>query len=278
MNLEKALYEYGKLMEKKWSSKITIKKYHNQIKKIFVFSNKTGENRNTISEKEIDKYFKSQKKRTHNTKCTEIAQLKSFLKFCNIQGFCNLDSRKIFCPKKEQIEANYLTSEQIKKILEKTQITDIKTKTGILFLLTTGTRISEACNLTKKQLQKAILINKNYQINVKGKGRKIRSIFIPIKIFNLCKKNAVLHWEQNIIWLTSQQLQRNIRKIRKTLNFKFTAHTFRHSYITELGRNWASIYKIQKLAWHSNINTTAHYLHANNEELSKTAELANFGI
>jgi integrase family protein len=58
----------------------------------------------------------------------------------------------------------------------------------------------------------------------------------------------------------------------------FTAHTFRHTYITELAKNGADLYLIQKLAGHSNINTTAHYLHSYDEQLSRTAELANFGI
>lgn len=278
MILETALKNYENAMRKKGSSEKTIKKYYNQIKKAFVFSNKTGENRNTITLKEIEKYIKSNKKRTHNTKCTEIAQIKSFFSFCNIEKICDLDSRRILRPKKEIIEAKYLKENEISKILKKIEKYDIKVKTSILFLLHTGTRISEACSITKKQLKKAILIKKNYQITVKGKNKRIRSIFIPEKIYQLCLKNAILHEQKNIFWINQQQLQREIRKIRNEIKINFTAHTFRHTYITQLAKKGASIYKIQKLAWHSNINTTASYLHAERDELSETAELANFGI
>lgn len=278
MELEKAFLEYKKFMYKKWSSKETISKYYNQVKKVFIYNNKLWKNRNQISEKEIEKYIKSNKKRKLNTIYTETMMIKSFLKFCNIHWYCSLDSRRIFTPRKEFVEAKFLKKEEVSKILEKIKNYNLKLRTAILLLLTTGTRISEACSITKKHLNKAILVNNNFQINIIWKRKKVRSIFIPTKIYNLCLKNQLIHWRKNIIWLNPDQLSRNILKIKKELKMNFTAHTFRHTYITELAKNWADLYLIQKLAGHSNINTTAHYLHSYDEQLSKTAELANFGI
>ena len=125
MNLEKAFLEYWKFMRKKWSSEITIKKYYNQIKKVFVFNEKLWENRNQITEKEIEKYIKSNKKRTQNTIYTETIQIKSFLKFCNIHWYCSLDSRRIFTPRRDFIEAKFLKKEEISKILEKIKNYDL---------------------------------------------------------------------------------------------------------------------------------------------------------
>lgn len=265
-------------MYKKWSSKETISKYYNQVKKVFIYNNKLWKNRNQISEKEIEKYIKSNKKRKLNTIYTETMMIKSFLKFCNIHWYCSLDSRRIFTPRKEFVEAKFLKKEEVSKILEKIKNYNLKLRTAILLLLTTGTRISEACSITKKHLNKAILVNNNFQINIIWKRKKVRSIFIPTKIYNLCLKNQLIHWKENIIWLNPDQLSRNILKIKKELKMNFTAHTFRHTFITELAKNWADLYLIQKLAGHSNINTTAHYLHSYDEQLSRTAELANFGI
>lgn len=278
MELEKAFLEYWKFMKKKWSSEKTISKYYNQVKKVFIYNNKLWKNRNQISEKEIEKYIKSNKKRKLNTIYTETMMIKSFLKFCNIHWYCSLDSRRIFTPRKEFVEAKFLKKEEVSKILEKIKNYNLKLRTAILLLLTTGTRISEACSITKKHLNKAILVNNNFQINIIWKRKKVRSIFIPTKIYNLCLKNQLIHWKENIIWLNPDQLSRNILKIKKELKMNFTAHTFRHTFITELAKNWADLYLIQKLAGHSNINTTAHYLHSYDEQLSRTAELANFGI
>lgn len=278
MELEKAFLEYKKFMYKKWSSKETISKYYNQVKKVFIYNNKIWKNRNQITEKEIEKYIKSNKKRKQNTIYTETMLIRSFLKFCNIHWYCSLDSRRIFTPRKEFIEAKFLKKEEVSKILKKIKNYNLKLRTAILLLLTTGTRISEACSITKKHLNKAILVNNNFQINIIWKRKKVRSIFIPTKIYNLCLKNQLIHWKENIIWLNPDQLSRNILKIKKELKMNFTAHTFRHTFITELAKNWADLYLIQKLAGHSNINTTAHYLHSYDEQLSRTAELANFGI
>ena len=267
MILSKALNMFTNYLKKRGSSEKTQQKYYTRIEKIFIFSNKIWENRNNITIKEIEKYFKKQKWK-HNTKCTEIAQLKSFLKFCNIQELCSLDSRKVFCPKREFVEANFLKPKEIKKILENISETNIRLKTAIYLLLTTGGRISEICSITKKQLENAVLTNGNFQITTIWKWKKVRPLFIPESIFTLCRKNGELHSEKTVIGWKTDKLQREIRKFRKKINLKFVAHTFRHTFITELAKSWTELYKIQKLAGHSNINTTATYLHSCNNELA----------
>lgn len=266
MNIETALNNFCNFLKKRGSSEKTQKKYYNQILKLFHFAKKS---RKEIWNKDIEKYINTQK-RTHNTKCTEIAQIKSFIKYCNAHNLINLDSRSIFCPKKEEKEARFFQKKEIEKIKKELKNSDIKIKNAILLLLSTGTRISEVCKITKKQLEKALLINWNYQINIIWKRKKKRSIFIPEKIWKICIKNAMKHEEKNIIGLDPQQLSRAIRKFRKKINIpKFTAHTFRHNFITECCKNWIELYKVQKLAGHSNINTTAHYLHCCDQELSE---------
>ena len=90
-----------------------------------------------------------------------------------------------------------------------------------------------------------------------------------ITIFNLHNKKYALG-------LDKQQLTRKIRIFSKTTKIKFTAHTFRHTYLTKLAQNGADIYKIQKIAGHSSITTTTRYLHSCNRELAKTSKLADF--
>lgn len=271
MILEKALKLYINFLWKKWSSEKTQKKYYNQIRKIFEFNKKLWENRKEITIKEIDKYMKKQK-RTHNTKCTEISQIKGFIKYWNINNQIELDSRRIFLPKRERKEARFFEKNEVQKIMKKIQEENIRLKTWIMLILTTWTRISEACSLTKKQLETAIEINDNFQLSVIWKWRKKRSIFLPKKIFELCQKSSKLHEEKTILWRDSQKFSREIRKFRNKVNIKkFSAHTFRHSFITNLAQNWVELYKIQKLAGHSNINTTATYLHACDQELANAA-------
>jgi site-specific recombinase XerD len=64
-----------------------------------------------------------------------------------------------------------------------------------------------------------------------------------------------------------------MRRISKATKISFTAHTLRHTYLSNLARKWADIYRIQKIAGHSSITTTSLYLHCTNKELAETASL-----
>lgn len=145
-------------MKKRGSSPKTIAKYKNQISKVFEFCNRVENNRQKIKIKEIEKYVKAQK-RSHNTKCTEIAQIKSFLKFCNYKKRIETDSRLLVMEKREYKEANFFTEEEVEKIKIAVRKENIKFRTAIMLLMSTGARIAEVCNITKKQLETALLVN-----------------------------------------------------------------------------------------------------------------------
>lgn len=276
MKFTEALNSFLKFMKKKGSSIKTVTKYKNQISKIFKFCNRLDNNRDKIKIKEIEKYIKSQK-RSHNTKCTETSQIKSFLKFCNYKKRVETDSRLLVIEKREYKEAHFFTPEEIEKIKIAVRQEDIKFRTAIMLLMSTGARISEVCSITKKQLENALLVNWVYQISVVGKGRKRRAVFIPKSVYKLCAINTKRHNLSNVIWLNSDQIQKQIRKFRAKIKMKMKAHSFRHTYITELGKSWTSLYIIQKLAGHSNINTTAGYLHSCNSELANTVAGMSLG-
>lgn len=275
MKIETAFFRYADYMAKKWSSQITINKYRNQIMKLFIFVRKNNSARTEITIRDIDMYIKAQK-RSHNTMCTEIAQIKSFIKFCNAYNYVQLNHAQIFCPRKEVIEKKALSSTQIQKVLNKLENYDMKFRTGILLLLSTWTRISECCNITKKDIAEAILIGQNYKIKIFWKGRKWRNAFIPAPIYKIVQQTLKIHTESNAIGLNKDQMERKIRIFRKWLNFDLVAHTFRHTYCTNLAKLGTSIYKIQKLAWHSNINTTARYIHSDDLELSEAVNILGF--
>jgi integrase/recombinase XerD len=71
--------------------------------------------------------------------------------------------------------------------------------------------------------------------------------------------------------LTREYMVRLIRKrtLSATIKKKITPHTFRRSFATLLNGKGARLTTIQKLLGHSQLNTTASYIHNSYEELYK---------
>lgn len=276
MKKSKIINLYIKNLKEKWSSKKLLIEREKRLNHFFNSLWKDEKTWNTVTAKDIEKYVKNLKIQ-FNSKVTVLSWIKSFVKFCNsIRQLKNLHSDAIFLPKMEIKEACYLTENQILEIFDKIEKKPLKFKTAIILLATTWARIHEICNLTKHQLNNALLVNWNYQISIIWKRKIKRPLFISPKAHELCKTLTKTHREKTILWITKWTLSTEIRKFSKEVNIKFSAHAFRHSFITWLAKQWASIYKIARLAWHTNINTTNRYLHSADAELAETVNMLNY--
>ncbi len=267
---------YIKNLKENGSSKKLLIEREQRLRHFFSTVWKDEKTRNTITNKDISKYIKWLKVQA-NSKVTILSAIRSFVRFCNtIKQLKHIHSDSIVLPKMEIKEARYLTENQIIEIFNKIEQKPLKFKTAIVLLATTWARIHEVCNITKHQLNSAILVNWNYQISIIWKRKIKRPIFISPKAHNLCKMLIKTHKEKTILWITKWTLSTEIRKFSKEVNIKFTAHAFMHTFITWLAKQWASIYKIAKLAGHTNINTTNTYLHSADAELSETVNMLTY--
>ena len=276
MKQTKIINLYIKKLKEKWSSKKLLTEREKRLRHFFIILGKDEKTWNKITYKEIEKYIKGLKV-SFNSKVTILSAIKSFVRFCNsIRQLKHIHSDAIYLPRMEIKEARYLTEKQIFEIFTKLDQKNLKFKTAIILLATTWARIHEICNLTKNQLNNALLVNWNYQISIIWKRKIKRPLFISPKAHNLCKILAKTHKEKTILWITKWTLSTEIRKFSKEVNIKFSAHAFRHAFITWLAKQWASIYKIARLAWHTNINTTNRYLHSADAELSETVNMLTY--
>ena len=276
MKQSKVINLYIKNLKNKWSSKKLLIEREKRLKHFFNTLEKDEKTRDTLTYNEIERYMKSLKVQK-NSKVTILSAIKSFVKFCNsIRQLKHIHSSAIYLPKMDIKEACYLTENQIFDILNKIEDKPLKFKTAIILLATTWARIHEICNLTKHQLNKALYINWNYQISIIWKRKIKRPLFISPKAHDLCKELSKTHNEKTILWITKWTLSTEIRKFSKEMNIKFSAHAFRHTFITWLAKQGASIYKIARLAGHTNINTTNRYLHSADAELSETVNMLSY--
>ncbi|WP_172575186.1 tyrosine-type recombinase/integrase [endosymbiont GvMRE of Glomus versiforme] len=133
------------------------------------------------------------------------------------------------------------------------------------FLFYTGLRINELVNIKHSDYCQGSL-------KIHGKGNKVRFIFIPdflTKYFN--GSSDYLFKTRKEKKLTTTQARMIIyRKTKKSgINKKISPHTFRRSFATLLNNKNVRLTTIQKLLGHSQINTTANYIHNSHEELYK---------
>lgn len=142
-----------------------------------------------------------------------------------------------------------------------------------MFLLNTGLRVSELCDLKFSDL-------KNGVITVKwGKGAKRREV--PM---NEQARDALEMWLQvrksdsDYIFstrgrMTRQLVQFHLSGLGKRLGFRLTPHLLRHTFGKRLADKGIPLDRIAKLMGHSDINTTAIYTMPNLDDLRRAVEV-----
>lgn len=141
----------------------------------------------------------------------------------------------------------------------------MKKRNWLIFcvLFMTGIRANELNEFEISKIKEGKMV-------IKGKGNKYRNIYINDKLqtkllawnfdkINVNKKNEKLSSKQ-IIYIIN-----NLGK--KLFNKNITPHSLRRSFATNLLRAKIDIKVVCNLLGHSNINTTARYIHLTEQEL-----------
>lgn len=142
--------------------------------------------------------------------------------------------------------------------------------TMIVFLLGTGVRLGELCNLRWNDVDLT-----NGIITVLGKKRQQSSVPITDKLIReLCEYR--LYCEQNFkelsdyvfvnsrnMKLTENAVQMVFKRLKTVMNFKdvrLSPHTFRHYFAHKMITSGCDIFTVQKLLRHSDLSMVNRYL------------------
>lgn len=209
--MNEALKKFANHLRKRGSSEYTIYDYTRCIHKIV---DDLGKDWLEIEGVEIEDLVFSRSCKI-STKQKYLAYIRSFLNFCYKTKLISHSGLEIFLPKVPKTEAPYLRDEQVKKLLSFPM--DNAMKVAIVLMLSTGMRISEALSLKKQKLKKAEVIHGMYQLPILGKGKKLRSVFIPKEVGDFCLQYAESHKKDQILDYSYWKIQQKITQISKKL-------------------------------------------------------------
>jgi len=218
---------------------------------------------------------------------TRLLRIRALFNYCVEYEYIKKSPASRVKRQKENIRIEVFTDEQINQMLSyyrrlkqrDKSLYSYRDYTLIVFLLSTGFRKEETCNLKWSDVD---LVNKT--IKVFGKNKKLETIVITEKLakelsaFYLFTKRY-FNEETEYVFpnrygkrLTRNAVHMIFRGLKEKMNFKdvrVSAHTFRHTFCNRLVASGMSPFAIQKMMRHENITVTMRYVNLWSEQLRK---------
>jgi site-specific recombinase XerD len=217
-----------------------------------------------------------------------VIAVRNFLKYLAKRDIKALSADKIELGKTQRMEVEFLDSDEIDRIFEAAaglNLKSLRDRAILELLYSSGLRVSELTNLNRDQVNL-----KTQEFSVRGKGGKIRVVFISdrakntlerylekrtdvdpavfarIGIKRLEKKN-----KSDNLRLTPRSIQRIVKyyALKAGIVKEVHPHTLRHSFATDLIANGADIRSVQEMLGHSSVTTTQIYTHVTNKQLKE---------
>jgi len=198
--------------------------------------------------------------------------LSSFFGFLQDMGHCHGNpARRLPLPKVSKNLPVVLSPEQVQQLLAAAQTPDRRLL--VLLLLSTGLRRSEAAAITLDQVDL-----EHRQLRVRGKGNKERLVPLTAEVVEAIQQHlasreptACKHLFISRVTgepLTGGGVYKVIRPSLKRAGLDgqgITPHKLRHTFATHLVRNGVDVRTVQELLGHSDLGTTAKYLHSDGQ-------------
>jgi site-specific recombinase XerD len=139
-------------------------------------------------------------------------------------------------------------------------------------------------------LKQSDLPTEGQQMQIVGKGRKLRAVFLTKEAKNIIQKwleyrddnspyifTSVSNNKWEALHMTRNAAEELVRNYARSvwIEKKVTPHILRHSFATSLLKKWADIRAVQALLWHASITTTQIYTHVDDQHLKKVHDLLN---
>lgn len=217
------------------------------------------------------------KRKTQNY---HLIALRVFLKYLAKRGIEAMPSERIELARVPERELDLISEEELERLLSSPKGDDFKSlrdKAILELLFSTGLRVSELCSLDREDIDL-----KKAEFSIRGKGEKIRLVFISDSAKNALKKYLDKREDveeplfvnlrgKEAGRLTPRSVERIIRyyAAKAGISKKVTPHVLRHCFATDLLGAGADLRSVQKLLGHNSITTTQIYTHVTDRQLAE---------
>ena len=292
MKLKQLLIEFLEYLEiERGRSQKTIENYHHYLERFLQWSG--AKNPSDITSEVVRNYRlylnrltdgkgQTLKKITQNY---HIIAIRNFLKYMAKRDIKTLSAEKLEVGKNHTKEIEFLTNEELERLINSASANDLKTlrdRAILELLFSAGLRVSELTSTNRDQVNL-----QRQEFSVRGKGDKIRIVFISDSAKSAIEKylakrldidpslfvrfSRTRNGEENTRRLTPRSIQRIVKYYASKAGIvkDVHPHTLRHSFATDLLSNGADIRSVQTMLGHSSITTTQIYTHVTNKQLKE---------
>lgn len=248
----------------------------------------------------INQYFDCLYERYSKPKTVKrkIASIRALFNFLSYEDYISINPfEKIRIQFKEpKILPRTIQMSYMKKIIERSyqkiqdSSTDYKEKHAVRnaavieLLFSTGIRVSELCNIKRKEINL-----EDGELLIFGKGAKERMLQIGNEnVLNILKSYATLYEDDlkdsEYFFLNKNKerlSEQSVRILLKTLETEIgleqhiTPHMLRHTFATQLLEEDVDIRYIQRILGHSSISTTQIYTHVSSHKQKEILVMKN---
>ncbi len=281
--IEKLLKDYFDYLQiEKNRSPRTKDVYERSLKKFMAFSKiERPEDITNESIRAFRVHLAGQGNLKKNTQGYYAIAIRNFLKYLVKRDIPALIPEKIELPQMPKRQIDIIEYNDLERLLQSPKGDSVKAlrdRAILEVLFSTGLRVSELCALNR-------YINTDRgEISIKGKGGKIRVVFLSDKAKEIIKSYLdkrsdaeealfVTFSHSKIPRATGRITPRTVQRIidcrarQAGIPKSVHPHTLRHLFATDLLRNGADLRSVQEMLGHSSIQTTQIYTHLTNREL-----------
>jgi integrase/recombinase XerD len=262
MNIQDYVQRFTERLQIQRYSPSSIKNYNSNLFQFLTIASHKYTSAEEIEITAIEQYIFWKIKKDNISASHQRIILASIAKFYELVLEKRINLKHLYPQRKEHKLPNYLTFDEVKKLIEVTH--NLKHKSIIMLLYSGGLRLSEVINLKITDID-----SNSMTINIRQpKGKENRQVMLSEQFLLIFRKYSLkyqpscyLYEGQNNVQYSGRSIQQIVKEsaLKSGINKQVSPHILRRSFSTHLLEAGTDICSIQELLGHFHLNTTKVY-------------------